>query len=218
MSFFICRDIISLGDKMIPKRIIFCWFGGKEKPQTVQNCINSWKEQMPVWEYLEINETNFNVNYNSYVKSAYDNKMWAFVSDVARIWALYTFGGVYMDTDVIVYQPLDKFLKHDFFTGFEQQHYPVTATMGACKESKIIKEMLDTYDNKEFKVCDNWWEYETNTMIMSDVIGKYFDRDRMEYQEKDNMAIYPRQTFCNSEEINENVYTKHLMLGNWGEK
>lgn len=200
---------------MIPKRIIFCWFGGKDKPETVQNCIKTWKDKMPNYEYLEINESNFDINYNQYVKQAYDNKMWAFVSDVARLWALHKYGGVYMDTDVLVYQPLDKFLKYDFFTGFEQPHYPITATIGANKSNKLIKEMLDVYDNKVFQTHENWYEYETNTMIMSDIIGKYFDRDKMGYQEVDNMAIYPKETFCRHDELNDDVYTEHLMLGNW---
>lgn len=199
------------------KRIIYCWFGGKPKPQKVLDCIETWKKNMSDWEYLEINESNFDINYNKYVKDAYKSKHYAYVSDVARLWALYNFGGVYMDTDVIVYQPLDKFLKHDFFTGFEQPHYPVTATMGAEKENKLIKELLDVYNNKTFETHENWQDYETNTMIMSDIIGKYFDRDKMEYQEKDNMAIYPRETFCNYEELNENVYTKHCMFGSWVE-
>ena len=201
---------------MIPKRIIFCWFGKKDKPENIQNCINSWKEHMPDWEYLEINENNFNINYNQYVKSAYENHKWAFVSDVARLWALYNLGGIYMDTDVLVYQPLDKFLKHSFFTGFEQQHYPVTATIGCNKGNTLVKEMLDVYDNKTFETHDNWHDYETNTMIMSDVIGKYFDRDNVVYQEKDDMAIYPRQTFCSHEALNDDVYTQHLMFGSWG--
>lgn len=203
---------------MIPKRIIFCWFGGKEKPQNVMNCIQTWKDKMPEWEYLEINESNFDINYNEYVKEAYKNRMWAYVSDVARLWALYNYGGIYMDTDVLVFQPLDKFLNHEFFTGFEQLHYPVTATMGATKENKTIKEMLDTYDHKTFITHNNWWEYETNTVIMSDILGKYIDRDRMEYQEKDGVTIYPRETFCSHSELNDNVYTQHLMFGNWGEK
>ena len=170
---------------------------------------------MPDWEYLEINESNFDINYNDYVINAYNNKKWAYVSDVARLWALYTYGGVYMDTDVLVYQPLDKFLNHRFFTGFEQAHYPVTATMGAEKGNTLIKEMLDVYDNKIFQTHKNWNDYETNTMIMSDVIGKYFDRDKVEYQEKDNMALYPRETFCWYETLDDKVYTKHCMFGSW---
>lgn len=202
---------------MIPKRIIYCWFGSKEKPENVQNCIKTWKEHMSDWEYLEINESNFNINYNEYTQKAYENKKWAYVSDVARIWGLYNFGGIYMDTDVLVYKSLDKFLKHDFFTGFEQVHYPVTATMGSCKGNNIIKEILDVYETKKFETHANWWEYETNTMIISDVLGKYFDRDKMGYQEKDNMAIYPRETFCSwVGDKPDNVYTQHLMFGSWG--
>lgn len=201
---------------MIPKRIIYCWFGGNEKPQGVINCINTWKEKMPDWEYLEINEKNFNINYNDYTKKAYESKKWAYVSDVARLWALYNFGGVYMDTDVIVYQPLDVFLSYDFFTGFEQPHYPVTATMGAKKNDKLIKEMLDVYETKTFETHENWHEYETNTVIMSNIIGKYFDRDKVELQKKDNMAIYPVETFCSYKDLDERVYTKHCMFGSWG--
>ena len=199
---------------MIPKRIIYCWFGGKEKPQKVVDCINSWKKTMLDWEYLEINENIFNINYNEYVREAYDNKKWAYVSDVARLWALYKYGGMYMDTDVQVYKPLDRFLEFDFFTGFEQPHYPVTATMGAIKENKLIKEMLEQYENETFKTHKDWKEYKTNTMIMSDVLEKYFDRDSMVYQAVDNMAIFPKETFCNGE-IDENTYTRHLMFGSW---
>ena len=199
------------------KRIIYCWFGGKPKPNEVLNCINSWKEHMPDWEYLEINEDNFDININEYCKKAYETKHWAYVSDVARLWALYNFGGVYMDTDVMVYKPLDKFLEHEFFTGFEQPHYPVTATMGANKGNELIKEMLDIYETKEFQTHENWHDYETNTMILSDILGKYFNRDSIKLQSNEKGVIYPRETFC-SGGIDENTYTRHLMLGNWVDK
>ena len=121
-----------------------------------------------------------------------------------------------MDTDVMVYKPLDKFLKHDFFSGFEQPNYPVTATMGAIQESPLIKEMLDQYTNKRFELYDNWEQYETNVIIMSKVLEKYFDRSKAEYQEKDNMAIYPQEVFTNRlKTTNEESYTEHLMLGSW---
>ena len=193
---------------MIAKRIIYCWFGG-EKPQKVLDCMKTWKEKLPDWELLEINESNFDIHYNKFVEEAYKNKKYAFVSDVARLWALYEYGGVYMDTDVIVNKNLDIFLGYDFFTGFEQPYYPVTAVMGSVKNNMLIREMLEVYNNKEFKVQDDWTKYETNTMIMSDVIGKYFDRYNDRLQEKNNMAIYPSNIFCKGD------YTKHLMTGMW---
>jgi hypothetical protein len=62
--------------------------------------------------------------------------------------------------------------------------------MGAENGNELVKEMLDIYEVKEFKIHKNWYEYETNTMILSDILGKYFDRDKMQYQEVNNMAIF----------------------------
>lgn len=199
------------------KNIIYVWVGKKPKPPKVLECIESWKKYMPEteWNYIEINDNTFDISENKYCQDAYNNKAWAFVSDYLRLKALYEYGGCYMDTDVMCYKPLDKFLEHEFFTGFENIHFPVTATMGAKKGNKLIKEMLDTYEHKTFQTHENWHEYETNTMIMSDIIGKYIDRDKMEYQENNGIVVYPRETFCYSEGLTDNVYTRHLMLGNW---
>ena len=201
---------------MIPKTIHYCWFGGKEKSEDIKECMDTWKKYMPDYEIKEWNEHNFDVTYNEYTRKAYESKKWAYVSDVARLYALYTEGGIYMDTDVQVYQSLDKFLRHSFFTGFESSNYPVTATMGAEKGHPLIKEMLDVYNTKEFKTHKNWHEYETNTMILSDIIGKYFDRTEPIYQVRDKMAIYPPTTFCSHVNLTDDVYTQHRMFGSWG--
>lgn len=203
---------------MIPRNIIYVWVGSNPKPQKVLDCIETWKKHMPTYNFIEINEDTFDISENKYCQNAYNAKKWAYVSDYLRLKALYEYGGIYMDTDVVVYQPLDKFLTHKFFTGFEQVHYPVTATMGAEKGNKLIKEMLDIYNIKEFKTHKNWYEYETNTMILSDILGKYFNRDKMEYQENNGHVIYSRKTFCYSEEQDNEVYTRHLMFGSWGEQ
>jgi mannosyltransferase OCH1-like enzyme len=201
---------------MIPKTIHYCWFGGKEKPEAVKKCIESWKKYCPDYTIIEWNEFNFDTTYNKYTTDSYILGKYAYTSDVARLWALYNFGGIYMDTDVQVYQSLDKFLEYFFFTGFESAHYPVTAVMGAEKGNELIKEMLDVYDKKIFKTHENWHDYETNTMIMSDIIGKYFERDVPALQIKDNMAIYPPETFCTHVDLTKDVYAQHLMLGSWG--
>ena len=86
----------------IPKVIHYCWFGRKQLPQDAVYCIESWKKYYPDYEIVEWNEDNFDVNICDYVKEAYAEKKWAFVSDYARFWILYNYGGLYFDTDVEV--------------------------------------------------------------------------------------------------------------------
>lgn len=117
---------------MIPKIIHYVWLGRGEKSEKIKKCIESWKQQMPDYTIKEWNEDNFDINYNDFTKQSYDAKMYAFTSDVVRLYALYTEGGIYMDTDVFCYKPLDEFLTNEGFTGFEDINYPVTATMRLC--------------------------------------------------------------------------------------
>lgn len=201
---------------MIPKKIHYIWFGKGEKNERVKHCIESWKKYLPDYEIIEWNEDNFDINYNDFTKSAYENKKWAFVSDVARLWVLYNEGGIYMDTDVEVYKPLDEFLNNEGFTGFEDVHYPVTATLGAVKGNPVIKMMLDYYNCIDFKLYDDWRDYikyqETNTCIMSNIFSLLgIDRDRNETQKIKHFTIYPQSYFFTKDE----GWTWHSFNGSW---
>ena len=195
---------------MINKVVHYVWLGKGEKNELIKNCMNSWKKLG--YEIKEWNEDNFDINYNRYTKQAYDAKKYAFVSDVARLYALYTEGGVYLDTDVEVFKSLDDFLNEPAFTGFEQPGYPVCATMGAEKGNLLIKELLDYYNDKEFKVEDDWTKYTTNTVIISDILAQHgIDRNKNETQRIDNITVYPREYFND-----KGGYTIHHMDGSWG--
>lgn len=129
---------------MIPKKIHYVWLGKGEKSERAKHCLETWKKFLPDYEIKEWNEDNFDINYNNWTKHSYENKKYAFTSDVVRLYALYNEGGIYMDTDVEVYKPLDEFLNEEGFTGFEDINYPSTATLGAEKENPVIKKMLET--------------------------------------------------------------------------
>ena len=200
---------------MIPKIIHYCWFGGKEKPDTVKNCIDSWKRFMPDYEIKLWNEDNIDVNMFEYSKEAYKNKIWGFVGDPIRIYLLYKYGGIYLDTDVEVYKSFDNLLDNKMFVGFEQPHYFGNATIGAEAGHEYLKEILDEYNKKEFIIKNNWWEYETGPMIMTDVLSKYVNRDSMKYQETNKLTVYEKKYFVNHDKLDNEVYCKHYMLGSW---
>ena len=136
---------------MIPKKIHYCWFGEKEKPELVKKCIESWKKYCPDWEIYEWNETNFDISSVVYMKEAYEMKKWAFVSDVARLMIVYLNGGVYLDTDVELTGSIDTWLENDAFYAFEStRNINSGQGFGAIKKHDSVKAMLDYYKERHF--------------------------------------------------------------------
>ena len=107
---------------MIPKVIHYCWFGGKEMPPMLKMCIASWRKHLPDYEINRWDESNFDVNMSPLCREAYAAGKWAFVADYCRVYALYTCGGIYMDTDVLVLKRFDEFLQYSFCSS--QEYYP----------------------------------------------------------------------------------------------
>jgi len=104
---------------MIPKIIHYCWFGRNPLPTSAQKCIASWRKYLPDYEIKEWNEDNFNVNIIPYTQQAYEANKYAFVSDYARFWILYHYGGLYFDTDVEVIKSFDDIVESGAFMGLE---------------------------------------------------------------------------------------------------
>lgn len=200
---------------MIPKIIHYCWFGGKEKPNTVKNCIESWKRFMPDYEIKEWNESNYDINKFEYSKTAYKEKVWGFVADPIRADLLYEYGGIYFDTDIEAYKSFDDLLDNKMFMGFEQPIYLSTATIGAEKGHPYLKEIIDEYHKRKFERKDVWTDYITSPMIFTDVLSKYIDRSRPEHQKTDKLTVYPRDYFINYDKKSDNAYCKHYFLGSW---
>lgn len=206
---------------MIPKIIHYCWFGGKEKPEDIVGYIETWKKYLPDYTLVEWNENNFDINSNLYVKQAYENKKWAFVSDYVRIYALYHKGGVYMDTDVEVIKNLDIFLKHDGFTGFETINGPLTGTMGAVPGEKIMGDFLDEYKERRFITENGSLDMTTNVEIFRKICLRNGFIMNNQFQVIDGFALYPNEYFCPFDFVSEkfvlteNTYTIHHFSGSW---
>lgn len=159
---------------MIPKIIHCCWFGGSPKTDLAQRCIASWKRCCPDYEIREWDERNFDLDLNSYCRQAYDSRKWAFVSDVARIWALHRFGGIYMDTDVEVRRPLDPLLENEAFAGFESAEYVGTCLLGATAGHPLFREMLQRYASLSFLGEDGTPDLTTNVVRLTRLLTEKY--------------------------------------------
>ena len=207
---------------MIPKKIHYCWFGRGEMPPLALKCIESWHKYMPNYEYKLWNEDNFNIGANQYVKEAYESKKYAFVTDYVRLYALYTEGGIYMDTDVEVLKPYDDLLDLPGFTGYEGSKYlpPVTGTMASEAGGEWVKEQIDAYTEAHFINPDGTLDLMTNTVRISELMkagGFVSDGKKQVYK---GMHIFPVEYFCPRQTTGEyiltnNTYCDHHFLGSW---
>lgn len=144
---------------MIPKKIHFCWFGHNPKPELINKCIDSWKKFCPDYEIIEWNEDNFDVHINKYVEDAYNNKKYAFVSDFARLWIIYNYGGIYLDTDVLLKNSIDDLLNYDCWLASDDVKYVNTGLgFGAVKGHNLVEKIMMEYYKYDFSLtpCINF--------------------------------------------------------------
>lgn len=210
---------------MIPKTIHYCWFGRNPLPPLAIKCIESWKRILPEYEIKEWNEDNFDLDMYPYAREAYDNRKFAFVTDIVRLYALFNEGGVYMDTDVEILKPLDPFLHHAAFSGFESEDSFPTGLMAAEKGSKWAKDNLEWYNDKHFVKDDGTLDTTTNVVIIMKVLEKYHFKLDNTYQEVSGyFTIYPKEYFCPKDydtkmiHLTDSTVAIHHFDGSWHSK
>ena len=187
---------------MIPKVIHYCWFGGNELPKSAKACIDSWRKYCPGYEIIEHNESNYDITKNKYMKEAYEAKKWAFVSDVARLDILYREGGIYLDTDVELLKPLDKFLSCNGFMGFEDNKQVASGLgLGAAKGSDIIKLLLSDYENIHFVGQDGKFDLTPCPIRNTKTLTRIGLKPDGTYQEIGGFRFYTRQVFAPIEHV-----------------
>ena len=215
---------------MISKVINYCWFGRNEKPELFRKCINSWKKYCPDYEIKEWNEDNFDVRCCDYVKEAYEAGKWAFVTDYVRLWIIYHYGGIYLDTDVEIVKPFDTLLSNKAFFGFENvgtaSDDSLIATglgFGAIPKNTIVKRMLDAYSGEHFLNENGTYNLTTcpwrNMNAISDLLPEGYSPDSI--IDLGEAMLYPAEYFCPLDargikmKRTNNTYSIHWYSASW---
>ena len=249
---------------MIPKIIHYCWFGGKQLPELAQHCIASWRKFLPdyeIWEWTEEGNSLtpnpspkgegsenrlfdrrmvFDVNIIPYTAEAYRQKKYAFVSDYARFWIMYKYGGIYFDTDVEVIRPMDDIIARGNFMGFEVDpdgentpgkyapRYCFDVALGLgfgmSKGHSFMKKMMEYYARLEFKgaVMDPW--FKTIVAYTTEKLMEEGLQNIKGIQQVDDIIVYPHGFFApinvisGKLHVTKNTYTIHWYMGSWDDK
>lgn len=225
---------------MIPKKIHYCWFSKDPYPALVQACIASWKKYMPDWEYVLWDYEKVKDIDSIWLKECLEAKKWAFATDFIRLWAVYHEGGVYLDSDVMIYQSLNAFLRHSLFIGREgvtyatfdngKQVFLTSHCFGAEAGHPFLKLNLGYYQDRHFDQCSaedipNLLKYDMLMMpyIQSQLAEKfgYNPSEGADYLQelKEGIVVYPSDYFGwdrGRVEVPER-YAEHLGQGSWRE-
>ena len=210
---------------MIPKVIHYCWFGRGELTPLAKKCIASWRQFFPGYEIKEWNEDNFDVNLLPYTTEAYKAGKYAFVSDFARFWVLYHYGGVYFDTDVEVIKPMDDVLERGSFMGFEQlgASMAIAPGLGIAAEPgmALYKAILDKYETMTFCLQDGSLNPYTMIPMVTDLLKEKGLRGNGSIEHIAGIDIYPPDWFNPFDDATgrlcktENTRTIHWFAKSW---
>lgn len=190
-------------------------------PGLAIKCINSWKQCLPEYELRLWNEDSFDIQSIPYVKEAWNAHKYAFVTDYVRLYALYHFGGIYMDTDVEVLKSLDDLLCLPGFSGFESEKDVPTGIIACEKHNVWAKEQLDWYEGKHFIRQNGMPDTKSNVEIISGNMAAHGFLLKNSYQVyKGCMHIFPKDYFCPKSRtgllaITPNTYCIHHFEGSW---
>lgn len=148
---------------MIPKIIHYTWFSGEPFPEMIQKCIESWHQFMPDYEFRKWDYDAIKDIDSVWLKECLENKKWAFAADYVRLYAIYNYGGIYLDTDCQVFKSFDDVLDNEFFIGRESVPYVLlektvnvfltSHCFGGVAKHPFNKLMLDYYEGRHFLTC-----------------------------------------------------------------
>lgn len=209
----------------IPKIIHFCWLSDDEFPEKIAKCISTWKDKCPDYKIKKWDFSNFPHGKSLWVDNAYNEKKYAFAADYLRCYALYTEGGIYLDSDVEVLKSFDDLLNVPYFIGKENEGAIEAAIMGSKKGLDIFKWMMEYYDNKIISlngVIDTTPMPKILLSLLSEkYIIEYVDSPSKIKEVTDTISILPYDYFSPKSyksgimQISQNTYTIHHFAASW---
>lgn len=210
---------------MIPKIIHLCWFSNDPYPVEIKVCLESWKRVLPdykvrLWNYDDAKAIDI-----PFLQEALEARRWAFAADVVRFYAVYTEGGVYMDSDIFLYKRFDQFIPEGddaFVTFHEKAHWDTGFNMQAAffigtKGSTYCKDVVDHYKSKRYRREDGTIDETISPRIMRDLAEKYGYEMKDEEMDLGVLKIYPTHFLApmKSYKRDKDTIGVHRVYGSW---
>jgi len=158
---------------VIPKIIHICWLSGDEYPESIKRCLDSWHRFLPDYEIWLWDTNRFDIERVPWVKLAFEAKKYAFAADYIRLYALYHYGGIYLDSDVVVYKSFNDLLELPYFIGEDYVHCFEPAIIGAEKGTPWLLDVLKRYEGLSFIREDGLYNMRGLPYVFHDISLNY---------------------------------------------
>jgi hypothetical protein len=136
--------------------------------------MKSWKK-LKGYEFVHWNMERFPLSKSVWVKEAFEAKKYAFAADYIRLYALYHYGGIYLDSDVEVLKPFDEFLELREMVGHEDctTNRIELAAWGVEPHAPWVKLCLDYYEGRHFIKENGEFDMTPITHIVDDLLREH---------------------------------------------
>lgn len=217
---------------MIPKIIHYCWLSDDPIPKDVQGYMSTWKKHLDDYEFVKWDFNRFPKDKCAWVSEAFDCKKYAFAADYIRLYALYHYGGIYLDSDVEVLKSFDKFLELDTMLCYENTDNGdmelEVAAFGVAKGQKWVGDCLRHYDGRHFIKEDGDMDMETLPVVVGKKLAEngYTLKDVYSISEAltsepNEIPVFPYEYFSPKNlrtmevTVTNNTHSIHNYKGSW---
>jgi len=217
---------------LIPKVINYIWLGDQNKKPIKR--IDKWKSILKDWEFKQWDETNIDINKYAISKLAYEFGKFGVCMDTVKAEVLSQNGGVWLDTDVDVYEDLSDYLKYSLFAGYWANNIISLNTIGIVAHHPIMLKLLEWYEEhwtkctikKEDIRSSEFNTYYVNNLlpepVLTRIMHSLYDFDfqlegKTQIIQTDNgdICLEPTPVFSVRGNYGMKNYTQHLFEESW---
>lgn len=198
---------------MIPKIIHYCWLSSDPIPDDLNKYMSHWKEILTDYEFVKWDFSKFDKLSSDWVSEAFDNKKYAFACDYIRLYAIYNFGGIYMDMDIEVVKSFDTLLnKSEMFAYEGKKNCGIEAgCFGAEKNNPFVCQCLNYYKGKHF-VKENG---DLDTVPLPQIMQKIYNDNHYKFKLYDCDFFTAKSFNTGVVRKTVNTYAVHHFAGSW---
>lgn len=197
---------------MIPKIIHYCWLSNDPIPPDIKKYMETWRTLLPEYEFIKWDFTRFPKHKSDWVKEAFNDKKYAFAADLIRIYAVYNYGGIYMDMDIEVKRPFGDLLNSKYMFGYERTEGKgfEAGCFGAEKGNEFLKECLKYYKDRHFIV-----DGVRDTVTLPQIMQKIYNDNHFKYNLLPNEYLTAKSYDTGEINVTSNTRTIHHFVGSW---